>query len=131
MWPTLDASSVEPGQELFNPTVLLVIRIAGALVLGGGLCLLGANVCLRSPGGSDYLIDMDTELRKVVWPAVQPMFDPKAEAWGNTYIVILFTVLLTIFLWFVDSFYGLAITEGLMHVLFKRELLMFLFGEAG
>lgn len=85
----------------------------GALVLLVGVTGLFAYLAFRSPGSSDYLIDMDDELRKVVWPSVMPLFDPKTEAWGSTYVVIVCSIFFTIFIWLVDLFLQLTISWGL------------------
>jgi len=44
-----------------------------------------------------YIKDSVVEIKKVVWP-------PKNEAWRNTFFVLIFTAVLTLFLWLVDSF---------------------------
>lgn len=67
----------------------------------------------RKPESSDYLIDMDDELRKVVWPSVMPLFDPKTEAWGSTYVVIVTAILFTLFIWVADLILQTVITKGL------------------
>ncbi len=84
-----------------------------ALILLLGVLGLFAWLSFRNPASSDYLIDMDDELRKVVWPSVMPLFDPKTEAWGSTYVVIVCAILFTIFIWVVDLVFQYAITYGL------------------
>ncbi len=92
----------------------------GAIVLLLAVAGLFAHLSFRSPASSDYLIDMDDELRKVVWPSVMPLFDPKTEAWGSTYVVIVCAILFTIFIWLVDLFLQLTISYGLFqNLLFK------------
>ena len=61
----------------------------GAAVLVLGFSALAVYTVLLNPRSSDFLIDMDVELRKVIWPDTSPPFDPKAEAWGATYVVII------------------------------------------
>ncbi|MCL2000746.1 MAG: preprotein translocase subunit SecE [Planctomycetes bacterium] len=78
-----------------------------------GICGVFAWLVFRSPSASDYLIDMDDELRKVVWPSVLPLFDSKTEAWGSTYVVIVCAIFFTIFIWVADILLQLAITQGL------------------
>ncbi|MCC8180184.1 MAG: preprotein translocase subunit SecE [Planctomycetes bacterium] len=85
----------------------------GSLMLLVGVIALFAWLAFKSPRSSDYLIDMDDELRKVVWPSVLPLFDPKTEAWGSTYVVIVCAILFTIFIWLVDLMLQLVVTYGL------------------
>ncbi len=82
-----------------------------------GVCGFFAWLVYRSPSAADYLIDMDDELRKVVWPSVMPLFDPKTEAWGSTYVVIVCAILFTIFIWVADLLLQLIITRGLFQSL--------------
>lgn len=89
----------------------------GAAILLLGVVGLALWLSFRSPKASDYLIDMDDELRKVVWPSVLPLFDPKTEAWGSTYVVIVCSILFTIFIWIVDMLLQLLITRGLFQSL--------------
>lgn len=89
----------------------------GALVLLLGVLGFAIWLAFRSPRASDYLIDMDDELRKVVWPSVLPLFDPKTEAWGSTYVVIVCAILFTIFIWVVDMLLQLIVTRGLFQSL--------------
>jgi len=98
----------------FDSVLLAGIGGAGLFL---GMTGLGLYLCFRSPGSSDYLIDMDGELRKVIWPAVQPLFDHKTEAWGSTYVVILCTFLLTFYIWIVDSVIQ-RLTEIVFPILF-------------
>ncbi len=85
----------------------------GAIVLLIGVCGLAGWLAFRSPRSGDYLIDMDDELKKVVWPSVMPLFDPKTEAWGSTYVVIVCSIFFTIFIWLVDLFLQLTVSYGL------------------
>ena len=74
-------------------------------------------LAFRKQWTADYLIDMDDELRKVVWPSVMPLFDPKTEAWGSTYVVIICSIFFTIFIWLVDLFLQLTVSYGLFQKL--------------
>lgn len=98
-------SSLGSGVASVDFVVTLVLLLA---VLG-----LFYWLAFRSPKSSDYLIDMDDELRKVVWPSVMPLFDPKTEAWGSTYVVIVCSIIFTIFIWLVDLILQYVITIGL------------------
>ena len=84
-----------------------------SLILLLGVIGFFAWVAFKSPKSADYLIDMDDELRKVVWPSVMPLFDPKTEAWGSTYVVIVCAIIFTIFIWVVDLILQYVITFGL------------------
>ena len=100
------------GAKLFLAAVLVVsgaigfsflsqqpLYVRGA-ILGGPLLLSGLIVffwCDTGPGLIRYIKDSVVEIKKVVWP-------PKNEAWRNTFFVLMFTAVLTLFLWLVDSF---------------------------
>ncbi len=95
------------------------IDLVIAAVLLVGIAVFFAWAVFRKPGSADYLI-MDDELRKVVWPSVMPLFDPKTEAWGSTYVVIVCAILFTVFIWLVDIILQYTITYGLFQsVLFR------------
>ena len=69
-------------------------------ILGVSLLLSGLIVffwCDTGPSLIRYIKDSVVEIKKVVWP-------PKNEAWRNTFFVLIFTAVLTLFLWLVDSF---------------------------
>ena len=89
----------------------------GAVVLLLGVSILFAWLALRSPRTCEYLIGMDDELRKVVWPATMPLFDPKTEAWGSTYVVIVCSVIFTIFIYATDWILQYVISYGLFQSL--------------
>ena len=75
------------------------LYVRGA-ILGVSLLLSGLIVffwCDTGPGLIRYIKDSVVEIKKVVWP-------PKNEAWRNTFFVLIFTAVLTLFLWLVDSF---------------------------
>ena len=100
------------GAKLFLAAVLIVggaigfsflsqqpLYVRGA-VLGVSLLLSGVIVffwCDTGPSLIRYIKDSVVEIKKVVWP-------PKNEAWRNTFFVLIFTAVLTLFLWLVDSF---------------------------
>jgi preprotein translocase SecE subunit len=91
-----------------------------AAVLLVGIAVLFAWLIFKRTGSVDYLIDMDDELRKVVWPSVLPLFDPKTEAWGSTYVVIVCSILFTVFIWVVDLLLQYTITYGLFQSILFR-----------
>jgi len=108
-WPSIYPSAATTIAERVLSTAFI-----GAILLLLGTTAGGVYVALFQPMSSDYLIDMDTELRKVVWPAVMPLFDPKTEAWGSTYVVIACTVILTVFIWLIDLGMDFTITQHLL-----------------
>ena len=97
-----------------------MVDLVIAAVLLVGIAALFAWMVFKRQGSVDYLIDMDDELRKVVWPSVMPLFDPKTEAWGSTYVVIVCSILFTIFIWLVDLFLQYTITYGLFQSILFR-----------
>lgn len=86
----------------------------GAVVLLFLMTFLGVWISFLNPRTGEYLLEMDLELRKVVWPDVKPPFDPKAEAWGSTYVVIVLTILLTVYLGLIDSFLEFTMARHLL-----------------
>ena len=100
------------GAKLFLAAALIVAGAIGfsflsqqplyvrGAVLGGSLLLSGLVVffwCDTGPSLIRYIKDSVVEIKKVVWP-------PKNEAWRNAFFVLIFTAVLTLFLWLVDSF---------------------------
>ncbi len=94
------------------------LGIAGVLLLGTAAFF--AWAVFKKPASADYLIDMDDELRKVVWPGVLPLFDPKTEAWGSTYVVIVCAILFTAFVWLTDLVLQYVVTYGLFQSILFR-----------
>lgn len=87
----------------------------GAVVIFLGVCLLGLRLAFKSEKTSDFLIDVDVELNKVVWPEMFPLFDPKAEAWGATYVVIVTTIVMTIYIGIADSVLEFVIWKNFLN----------------
>lgn len=102
-----------PLSEVSRSSSAFSVDLGISMVVLIGVGLLFVWLCFRRPGSSDYLIDMDDELRKVVWPSLFPLFDSKTEAWGSTYVVIVCAILFTIFIWVVDIVFQYVITYGL------------------
>jgi preprotein translocase subunit SecE len=96
-----------------------VVSMIGATVLVLGFLVIAYLIGVATPKTCDFLIDMDSELKKVIWPDVQPVFDPKAEAWGATYVVIITVIVLTVFIYAVDIFLTFAVQDGLLSWLFS------------
>ena len=78
--------------------------IIGAVLLGGAMAAVGVWTTIFKARTAEFMINADAELRKVIWPATQPLFDKKAEAWGATYVVIMTMIILTVFIYVVDIF---------------------------
>lgn len=91
----------------------------GAVVLAVGFIVLGIMTSVTNPKSCDFLIDMDVELRKVIWPDTQPVFDPKAEAWGATYVVIITVIVFALFIYLVDVFLTYTVQMGLLPWLYS------------
>ncbi len=107
----IDAETVKTGSFV---SLFLNPAFVGALVIFVGLILLGVYLSYFKANSADFLIELDAELRKVVWPTAMPLFDPKAEAWGSTYVVIVTTVLSTVYIGLVDMFFEWSLAR---HVL--------------
>lgn len=78
-------------------------REIGAVVLLVSFVLIGYRTCFARPKTSDFLIETEIELRKVTWPAWKPLFRWSTELWGNTYVVIVVIIALTLFLFAIDT----------------------------
>ena len=79
---------------------------------------IGFYISFILPKSVDFLIDMDVELRKVIWPETQPLFSQKAEAWGATYVVIITVIVMTAFIYAVDIGLEYVIQKGILDQLF-------------
>jgi preprotein translocase subunit SecE len=86
------------------------------LLLGGAAA--AVYVALLNPRSCDFLIETDGELRKVVWPETTPVFSPRAEAWGATFVVIITVAVFGAFIWVVDTVLGWILQQGLFPLLF-------------
>ena len=91
--------------------------IVGAVILLAGITGCGVWLAFFHEVAGEFLIDVDTELRKVVWPEVLPLFDPKTSAWGSTYVVIITTIILTVYIGVVDRVLSWVLTEHLLRKL--------------
>jgi len=94
------------------------VALAGTLILALGFAALAAWTGIYKARTVDFLIEMDAELRKVNWPAVTPVFSPKAEAWGATFVVIITVVIMGVFFYAVDRILAFTIQDGLLPWLF-------------
>jgi preprotein translocase subunit SecE len=76
--------------------------IVGATVVGLLGLLFAYWMCFVNPKSSTFLIETETELRKVSWPEYKPWFSTDAEVWGSSYVVVIVMVAMAIFLFLVD-----------------------------
>lgn len=88
--------------------------VVGAVILLAGIMFGGIWFAYFKEISGEFLIDVDTELRKVVWPEVLPLFDPKTSAWGSTYVVIVTTIILTVYIGVVDCVLSWTLTSHLL-----------------
>ena len=98
---------VEPLQGYRIP--LLDQRFNWAFVIAWGMVLAASFVTWRllmRPRTADFLIDTDTELKKVTWPSWK-------DAWNSSVIVIVFVIVLTCFL---------LISDYLLNFVFQQVL---------
>jgi|SRR5579862_1124630 len=51
---------------------------------------------------AEFLIKTDTELGKVTWPKISPWFKVETQVWGTTYVVLIVTAALTLFVFSSD-----------------------------
>ena len=103
-----DASSSSVSSLFMNQAFV------GAVIIFLAFTGLGVYLSFFSAKSSDFLIDVDVELRKVVWPDALPLFDPKAEAWGATYVVIVTTIFLTIYIGLIDTILEFALAKNIL-----------------
>ncbi len=95
--------SIEDASSASLSSLFLNHAFIGAIIIFLAITAFSVYLSYFSVKSSDFLIDVDVELRKVVWPDALPLFDPKAEAWGATYVVIVTVIFLTIYIGLVDT----------------------------
>ncbi len=103
-----DASSASVSSLFMNHAFI------GALVIFLGITALAVYFAFFAVKSSDFLIDVDVELRKVVWPDYLPLFDPKAEAWGATYVVIVAVLFLAIYIGLADTILDFVLAKNVL-----------------
>ena len=79
----------------------------GAGEIGGVVILLGVVlasfwICFTHARASNFLIEVEIELRKVTWPSIKPWLSTKSEVWASTYIVLAVVTILVLFVYIVD-----------------------------
>jgi preprotein translocase subunit SecE len=82
--------------------VLTVGNIGFVVVLLLGALFIYSMVFASAKVG-EYLIGVETEMRKVYWPRIKPWFSWSSELWGSTYVVIIVVVIITVFIYLVDK----------------------------
>jgi preprotein translocase SecE subunit len=88
--------TLDPGPQRF-----LALTGAG-VVVGGGLLLCYYYLYVR-PRSAEFLVQTDSELRKVTWPKISPWFKMETQVWGATYVVLIVVVLLALYVFGVDT----------------------------
>ena len=106
--------SIEDASSASVSSLFMNQAFVGALVIFLGITAFAVYLSYFSVKTSDFLIDVDVELRKVVWPDALPLFDPKAEAWGATYVVIVTVILLTIYIGLADTVLEFVLAKNLL-----------------
>lgn len=82
-------------------------EIAGVCVLAA-VSIAAYYLIFLKQKSSDFLVEVEAELRKVSWPEYKPVGSPKAELWGSTYVVIGVVVVMAVFIYAVDFVYRLV-----------------------
>jgi preprotein translocase SecE subunit len=99
-----------------DPGTQRVLSLAGAGgVVGGGLLLCYYYLYVK-PRSAEFLIQTDSELRKVTWPKISPWFKMETQVWGATYVVLVVVVVLALYVFGVDT-----ILNFLAQQVFYRE----------
>ena len=95
------------------------MALAFTAVWGLGISAFGIWATIKNPRTSEFMINADAELRKVIWPASQPLFDKRAEAWGATYVVIATMIILTVFIYLVDKFLEWSLQNQILYRIYS------------
>jgi len=74
----------------------------GGVVILLGVVLASFWVCFAHARASNFLIEVEIELRKVTWPSIKPWLSTKSEVWASTYIVLAVVGILVLFVYVVD-----------------------------
>ena len=91
--------------SIFGPTIgelpFGVGDIGAAVLFLAAVCV-SYWLCFMNPRASNFLIEVEIELRKVTWPSVKPWLSTKSEVWASTYVVLAVVVILVFFVFVVD-----------------------------
>lgn len=80
---------VDISTPVVNPAFLISLGIAGLLIL------LSAYACFSARRSSDFLIDTESEMKKVSWPTIK-------EVIKSSIVVIIAIIILAVYLFVVD-----------------------------
>lgn len=89
------------GYNYYSEQYIEVVRVIGLLVVA----VVAVLIAMQTEKGRvfrAFLAGVNVELRKVVWPT-------RAETMQTTLVIIFVVLLVGIFLWLVDMFFGWAI----------------------
>ncbi len=89
------------GYNYFSEQYIEVVRVVGLLVVAVVAVLIAVQT-ERGRVFRAFVGGVNVELRKVVWPT-------RAETMQTTMVIILGVLLVGIFLWLVDMFFGWAV----------------------
>jgi len=89
-----------------NPDIEVGLTWGGVAAILVGVLLGTYYFVYCKPKSAEFFVQVDTELRKVTWPDITPWFKPAAKVWGATYVVLALVVVLTIFIYGVDTIFG-------------------------
>lgn len=106
--------SIEDASSTSVSSLFMNHAFVGAVIIFIAVTALGIYLSYFSVKSGDFLIDVDVELRKVVWPDFLPLFDPKAEAWGATYVVIVTVIFMTLYIGIADAFLEFALAKNIL-----------------
>jgi preprotein translocase SecE subunit len=84
-------------------------EVTGAVVLVA-FFLFAYYLMFLNHRSTDFLVEIEGELRKVSWPEYKPIGSMKAELWGSTYVVIGVVIVMAIYIGLVDSIYNFIAT---------------------
>ncbi len=91
------------GYNYFAGQYIEVVRVIGLIVVA----VVAVLIAMQTEKGRQlgaFLVGVNVELRKVVWPT-------RAETIQTTLVIILVVLMVGIFLWLVDMFFGWAIRQ--------------------
>lgn len=86
-----------------SPTASYYISNGGAVVVAVVGLLLAYYVVFCQQRTAEFLVQTDGELRKVTWPKITPWFKAETQVWGITYVILITTAALALFIASVDK----------------------------
>ncbi|GMV83343.1 MAG: hypothetical protein AMXMBFR7_45270 [Planctomycetota bacterium] len=85
-----------------SPGGVQLVGTGGAVLVFGLMLLAAYHVIYCRPRTAEFLVQTDGELRKVTWPNITPWFKPETQVWGITYVILIVTFALTVYIFLVD-----------------------------